>query len=178
MFDAEISMHSGSSAGIGFADPGRDAQITVFLNRQRFEFGIEQMLKAGHGREAVLYLAVRHADGSAAAVSHRTLSLVANTLRAGMRSGAVAYLGEARFAVLLQGTDEWQAAAYARVAVDIVNGMRLPSGERTLPIKACVGGVLAGHDRDGARLLALAEAAADMAWDKPGSKLHLLHAPQ
>ena len=178
MFDANISMVPGRSAGIGFAEPGRDVQITVFLNRQRFEYGIEEMLKAERGRQAVLYLVLRHADGSAADVSHRSLNLVGNTLRAGMRSGAVAYLGEARFAVLLQDTDEWQAAAYARVAVEIVNGMRVPAGEGALPIKACVGGVLAGHNRDGAYLLKLAETATELAWEKPGSKLHLLHAPE
>ncbi len=176
MFDAAISIAPGSSAGTGVADPGRDAQITVFLNRQRFEYGIEAMLQAGRSRQAVLHLAVRHEDGSAATVSRRTLNFVANTLRAGMRVGAVAYLGEARFAVLLQDTDEWQAAAYARVAVDVVNGMRLAAGERALPLKACVGGVLTGYERDGQRLLVLAEAATELAWAKPGSKLHLLHA--
>jgi len=178
MFDAATSLDPRSSAAAGSMHAGKDAHITVFLNRQRFELGIEAMLKAGRGQQAVLHLAVRHEDGSAATVSHRTLNLVGNTLRAGMRSGAVAYLGEARFAVLLQETDEWQAAAYARVAVDIVNGMPLPAGEGPQPIKACVGGVLAGQSRDGEQLLALAGAATDVAWSKPGSKLHLLHAPQ
>lgn len=178
MFDTSISTEPGLGGHSAPADPGRDAQITVFLNRQRFELGIEAMLKADRGRQAVLYLAVRHEDGSAATLSHRILNRVGNTLRAGMRSGAVAYLGEARFAVLLQETDEWQAAAYARVAVDIVNGVRIPTGEPAQTIKACVGGVLAGHNRDGAYLLKLAEVATDLAWEKPGSKLHLLHAPE
>lgn len=159
-------------------DAGRDAQITVFLNRQRFEYGIETMLKADHGQQAVLHLALRHEDGSKPAVSHWILNLAGNTLRAGMRSGAVAYLGEAHFAVLLQDTDAWQAAAYARVAVEIINAMPMPLGERARPIKACIGGILAGHNHDGEYLLRLAEAATDRAWDKPGSKLHLLHAPE
>lgn len=178
MFDVDTHIGLAGGASPTAADRGKDAQITVFPNRQRFEYGIEAMLKADHGQQAVLHLALRHEDGSQAAVSHWILNLAGNTLRAGMRSGALAYLGEARFAVLLQDTDAWQAAAYARVAVDIINGMPMPSAERARPIKACIGGILAGHNRDGEYLLRLAEAATAHAWEKPGCKLHLLHAPE
>ena len=177
MFDSHIDLVSTGGRPDRAAE-GRDAQITVFLNRQRFEFGITEMLKAGDGQHAMLHLAVRRADGSSAAISHRALSMVGNTLRAGMRSGAVAYLGDAQFAVLLQDTDAWQAAAYARVAVDIVNGMRLPSGGEALAIQGCIGGILTGHCRDAEYLLARAVEAGDLAWEKPGCKVHLLHAPE
>ena len=178
MFDIDTNIGPAVGALPMAMGEGRDAQVTVFLNRQRFEYGIEAMLKADHGQQAVLHLALRHEDGSQAAVSPWILNLAGNTLRAGMRSGALAYLGEARFAVLLQDTDAWQAAAYARVAVDIINGMPMPPSERTRPIKACIGGILAGHNRDGEYLLSLAEAATAQAWGKPGCKLHLLHAPE
>lgn len=178
MFDIDTNIGPAVGTLPMATEAGRDAQITVFLNRQRFEYGIEAMLNASHGQQAVLHLALRHEDGSTADVSPWVLNLAANTLRAGMRSGAVAYLGEARFAVLLQDTDAWQAAAYARVAVDIINGMPMPPAERGRPIKACIGGILAGHNRDGEYLLRLAEAATDHAWEKPGCKLHLLHAPE
>lgn len=175
MLDSQIGTDTGCRLGRTAADMGTEAQITVFLNRQRFEYGIEAMLKTGRRQQAVLHLAVRNADGSKAVLSHRALNLVGSTLRAGMRAGAVAYLGEAQFAVLLQDTDAWQAAAYARVAVDIVNSMQ--PGQDAQPVKACVGGILTGFDRDGEQLLKFAEAATDMAWEKPGAKLHLLHAP-
>ncbi len=178
MFDVDTHIGLAGGARPIATDGGRDAQITVFLNRQRFEYGIEAMLNADHGQQAVLLLALRHEDGSKAAVSQWILNLVGNTLRAGMRAGAVAYLGEARFAVLLQDTDAWQAAAYGRVAIDIVNSMRTPQSEQARSIKACIGGILAGHNRDGEYLLRLAEGATDHAWEKPGCKLHLLHAPE
>ena len=178
MFDIDSNIGPAVSVRAIAADAGKDAQITVFPSRQRFEYGIEAMLKADRGQQAVLLLALRHEDGSQAAVSHWILNLAGNTLRAGMRSGALAYLGEARFAVLLQDTDAWQAAAYARVAVDIINGMPMPPAGRGCPIQACIGGILAGHNRDGEYLLRLAEAATDHAWEKPGCKLHLLHAPE
>jgi len=178
MFDIQIDTETSSGGREGRQPEGRDAQVTVFLNRQRFEFGISEMLKAGGGQHAVLHMVVRRADGASAAISHRTLNMVANTLRAGIRSGAVAYLGDAEFAVLLKDTDSWQAAAYARVAVDIVNSMKLTSHEKPLVIVGCMGGILAGHSRDGEYLLGLATAASETAWEKPGCKVHLLHAPE
>ena len=177
MFDGQIDMEPGSGREAR-RNKGRDAQIIVFPNRQRFESGIGEMLKSGSGQRAVLHMVVRRADGTSAAVSHRALNMVANTLRAGIRAGAVAYLGGTEFAVLLQDTDSWQAAAYARVAVEIVNGMKLASGGKSLAVVGCMGGILAGHSRDGGYLLRLAEAATDLAWEKPGCKVHLLHAPE
>ena len=178
MFDSHIDIDSTGGGRQARQSRGKDAQITVFPNRQRFEFGIGEMLKVGSGQHAVLHMAVRRKDGAAAAVSHRALNIGANTLRAGIQGGAVAYLGHAEFAVLLQDTDAWQAAAYARVAVDIVNGMKLPSGGGSLAVVGCMGGILCGHCRDGAYLLGLAVAAGDAAWEKPGCKVHLLHAPE
>src|SRR5690242_7040923 len=90
MFDIDTDIGPARGAPPVTVDEGRDAQITVFLNRQRFEYGIEAMLKAERGQQAVLLLALRHEDGSKAAVNHWILNLVGNTLRAGMRSGAVA----------------------------------------------------------------------------------------
>jgi len=177
MFDAYMSAEHSHGGLAAMADKGRDAQITVFLNRQRFEYGIGEMLKKAQGQHAVLHMRLRGEGGSAATISHRSLNLVGSTLRAGLSTGAVAYLGGAEFAVLLQDTDAWRAAAYARVAVDIANSMQPASGDGQA-VKACIGGVLTGHNHDGEYLLELAAAASEQAWEKPGCKLHLLHTPE
>jgi len=154
-----------------------DAQVTVFLNRQRFEYGISSLLKSNPGQHAVLHLELCGESGAPLEVGHRILSLAANTLRAGLRAGAVAHLGGSEFAVLLQDTDAWQAAAYARVAADIVNGFRVPVEGTMQPLQACIGGVLTGDCCDGEELLRQAQIAGELAWAKPGRKLHILPAP-
>jgi len=174
MFDSHIDL--ASTARPDHAARGMDAPVTVFLNRQWFEYGVSKLLKAATGQSAVLYMTVRGAGSPA--VNRRILGLVGNTLRAGIRSGAVAYLGNAAFAVLLQDTDAWQAAAYARVALDVVGGFTTSQGGEVTLVRACIGGILAGHCRDGEYLLARAVEAGELAWEKPGSKVHLLHAPE
>lgn len=173
MFDsyASTAIDSSRNSQVGH---GAHPQLTVFLNRQRFEHGIGSLLKAHPGQHAVLHLELCDQDGVPLELGRPMLSRVAHTLRAGIRAGAVAHLGGAEFAVLLQDTDAWQAAAYARVAADIVNGFRTPQDEE-VP-QACIGGVLAGTCCDGAELLQQAQSAGELAWAKPGRKLHILQA--
>ena len=104
------------------------------------------------------------------------LNLVGNTLRVCMRGGAVAYLGDAEFAVLLQDTDARDTESYARTVITITSGFRVLWEGEMLSAQARIGGVMAGSTQDGAALLAAAMAAGKTAAVKPGAKLHLLRA--
>jgi GGDEF domain-containing protein len=154
-----------------------DAPITVFPNRRRFETGIGWMLRAGAGDCAVLHLALRSGDSGRAGVNPRVLNLAGNTLRAGMRAGALAYLGDAEFAVLLKDSDARQAAGYARAVAEIICGFKVACEGGMLPVRARIGGVMAGDCRDGVTLLDWAVMAGDVARGKPGCQVHLLYRP-
>ncbi|HEX2668193.1 MAG TPA: GGDEF domain-containing protein [Gammaproteobacteria bacterium] len=149
------------------------APITVFPNRRRFEAGVAGLLE----REecAVLHVAIQGDPAGDGVVSLRMLNLVGNTLRACMRGGAVAYLGDAEFAVLLSDTDARQAATYARTVATIVASFHVMWGGEMHSAHARIGGVMAEGCADGAVLLADAMAASELARDKAGSKVHLMH---
>lgn len=175
MFDSYIS--TGADGRLFCAARGLYAPTRVFLSRHRFEEGIGSMLGKEQGESAVLHVAVRGGDGATGSVCRRMLNLIGNTLRICMRGGAVAYLGDAEFAVLLQDTDGRDVAAYGRTVITIVAGFRVMWDGEMLSAQARVGGILAGHSRDGAALLAQAAAAGKLAQAKSAPQLHLLREP-
>lgn len=174
MFDAYIGMDPASSHSQEIR--GRDAQITVFPTRDRFETGVSRMLKTEGGECAVLHMTVRSDTVCTGALSRKVLNLAGNALRAEMHAGAVVYLGDAEYAVFLQDTDAREAAAYAQAVTALVSGFKLQWEDEELSFKACIGGVLADDCQDGVALLELAEATRAMAWGKPGCKVHMTHA--
>lgn len=175
MFDSYIS--SGEEGRLFCATRGLYAPTRVFLSRRRFEEGIGSLLESEQGESAVLHVAVRGGDGATGSVCRRMLNLVGNTLRVCMRGGAVVYLGDAEFAVLLQDTDGRDVAAYGRTVITIVSGFRVMWEGEMLSAQARIGGIFAGHGRDGAALLAQAMAAGKLAQAKAAPQLHLLRAP-
>ncbi len=173
MFDSYISTQDGDR--LFCASRGLYAPTRVFLTRRRFETGIVSMLDARESGEcAVLHVAVRGDDASTGCVTRRMLNLVGNTLRVCMRGGAVAYLGDAEFAVLLQDTDARDAASYAHTAITITSGFRVLWQGEMLSAHACIGGTMVGSQRDGAALLAAAVDAGKIAAGKWGCRLHFL----
>lgn len=175
MFDSYISVDEGGNAS-RLGTGGKDAPITVFVNRAGFERGVSGMLSKGMGEGAVLHLSLHGEDGHTGSVSRRMLTLVGNSLRAAMRRGAAVYLGNAEFALFLHGTDAREAAAYARTVIQIIASLRVTWEHELLSAHACVGGVVAGDVQDGAALLEQAMAAGELAQGKQGCKLHMLHA--
>lgn len=170
MFDSHIS--TGQDGRLFCGSGGLYRPTRVFPTRQRFEAGIGVLLDSVDAGEcAVLYVAVQ---GAATPVCRRMLNLAGNTLRVCMRGGAVAYLGEAQFAVLLEDTDAADAESYCRTVITIVSGFRTLSRGEMLSAEACIGGVLAGHSRDGAALLSDAQAAVKPARTWPVPKFHLV----
>lgn len=153
------------------------ARITVLPNRRRFEASVSRILEhhcAGSRGSAMLHVTVQSFSGTGA-VSMRLLNLTGVTLRAGMREGEVAYLGDAEFAVLLHDTDAREAALYARTMVSVIGNFKVEWHDEMLSISACVGGVMTDDCVDGAALLCQASAASDLAQHKPGCKVHLTH---
>lgn len=155
----------------------RDSQVTVFPSRQRFEAGVTRVLSHDNGPQAcaVLHVAL-HGSGGTGSVSLRMVNLVGNTLRAGVRRGCLAYLGDAEFAVLLQDTDAREAAVYARTVASIIETLRTHWDGEVLTVNASVGGVMAGDGQHGRELLQQASDAGKLAELKPGCRVHLQHA--
>jgi GGDEF domain-containing protein len=158
------------------AEARRDTQITVFPGRRRFEAAASRVLSRHIGSEdcAMLHIALRGSSGTGS-VSLRMLNLVGNALRAGMRSGCVAYLGDAEFAVLLQDTDAREATVYARTMAAVIANFRVLWEGEMLTVSASIGGVVADGCQDGAALLDQAVSASDMAQHKPRCKVHMTH---
>jgi GGDEF domain-containing protein len=153
-----------------------DPCIIVFPTRRAFATGISPILER-RSACAVLYLTLLSDGKNTKALSPRLLNLVANTLRAAMRTGAGAYLGGGEFAILLQGTDAQRAEACARVVVSIVSEFKLPRDGKRYPIKACIGGVMAEDRNDGELLLNMAEQACLMARYELGRAVHIVDGP-
>jgi len=178
MFDSYISMDADREAH-GMEAKGQDAPITVFVNRAGFERGISRMLMRGAGECAVLHLTLRSKDVHTGCVGRKLLNLVGNTLRAAMRrGGAAVYLGNAEFALFLRGASAYEAAAYARTVIQLIDGFRATWEHEESSIHAAVGGVMAGDDVDGAALLEQAVAAGEFARGKLGCKMHVLYAQE
>ena len=154
-----------------------DEPVTVFLCRRHFEAGVGRILAKDARRCAVLHMTLRGGDTGTGSISRRTLNLAANALRAGVRSGALVYLGDAEFAVLLQDTDAREAVAYARAVTAIVSGFKVMWEDELLPLQACMGGVTSEGCTDAAALLERAMEASELAKGKPGCKVHLMQQP-
>lgn len=171
MFDSYASRASHESA---LALCGPDVPTRVFLNRHHFERGIVGLLQSEPLACAVLHVTLTGEDGSVGAVCQRTLNVAGNILRACMRGGAAAYLGEGEFAVLLQGTDARGLESYACTVLQMISGLQMSWGNRPQQVQVFVGGTLAGDCLDGAILLAQAISASRQARMEPFSRLHLL----
>ncbi|HEY1772706.1 MAG TPA: diguanylate cyclase [Gammaproteobacteria bacterium] len=155
----------------------QDHHITVLPNRSRFQESVSRILEhhaAGSRGSAVLHVTVQSFSGTGA-VSMRLLNLTGVALRAAMRDGEVAYLGDAEFAVFLHDTDAREAAHYARTVVGMVGSFRVEWQDQMLSVSAHVGGVMADDGVDGTALLEKAIAASEAASHKFGCKVHLTH---
>jgi len=151
-----------------------DTQITVFPDRTRFEAAFRGTLSHVHGPCAMLHVVVVGDHGGTGSVSRRMLNLVGSTLRACMRAGEAAYLGDAEFAVLLRDVGARGAAVYGRTVISIVSGFRVMWEGELLSAEARIGGVLFDDSETDTELLALAEQAGRVADGKFGCKLHLI----
>jgi len=177
MSDSHLSMDSTEARSSGVARH-IDAPVTVFPNRRRFEAGVERILRKGCGQCAVVHVTVLTSFPCIGALSRRLLNLVGNVLRAGMRSGAAAYLGNGEFAVLLQDTDVREAAAYARAVGDTLCDFRMAWEGETLYAKSRIGVVIAGECRDGTSLLESAMVASAASRDDSDCRLRIADGPE
>lgn len=177
MFDSYTSMDAGSQANHSDVK-GPDAPVTVFVNRTGFERGIGRMLRkdACAGEGAVLHVRLQEQDAHAGRVGRKLLNLVGNALRAAMRSGAAVYLGNAEFAVFLQGAGAMEAATYARTVIGLIDELWVTWEREALRVHAAVGGVVAAGAEDGWALLEQAIATSEAARSKLGCKMHILYA--
>jgi len=155
-----------------------DTQITVFPDRARFEAALRSTLGRVHGECAMLHITVLCNHTGKVSGSRRMLNLVGSTLRACMRAGEVAYLGQGTFAVLLRGVDTREAADYSRMVNNIVAGFRVIWEGELLSAEARIGGVMFKDGETNTELLAIAERAGYMAAAKFGCKVHLLQDAQ
>jgi GGDEF domain-containing protein len=155
-----------------------DTHITVFPDRAHFEAALRSMLAQTHGECAMLHIAVLCNRTGKISVCRRMLNLVGSTLRACMRTGEVAYLGQGEFAVLLRGVDSRETANYARTVNNIVAGFRVMWEGEMLSAEARIGGVMFKDGETNTDLLSIAEQAGYMAAAKFGCKVHLLQEAQ
>ena len=151
-----------------------DTHITVFPDRAHFEAALRSTLSHAHGECAMLHITVLCNHTGKVSGSRRMLNLVGSTLRACMRAGEVAYLGQGEFAVLLRGVDSREAANYARSVNNIVAGFRVMWEGELLSAEARIGGVMFKDGETNTELLAIAQRAGYMAAAKFGCKVHLL----
>ena len=159
----------------------RQDMLAIFNGRASFEDGVSQLIgAASHSASecAVLYVALDGAALEDAAANRKTLGLIANMLRARVKSGALAYLGGGRFGVLLQGVSGRDAVAFCRDALSVLDGIRLHWQGEVLTVQAWIGGTMAEIHHDGMTLLEEAEHASCVAHAKLGRKLHMVHERQ
>lgn len=156
----------------------RQDTVAIFNGRASFEAGVSRLIAATPhtaGECAVLHVALSGAALEDAGANRKTLGLIANILRARVKSGALAYLGEGRFAVLLQGVSGRDAVAFCRDALSVLDGIRLHWQGEVLTVETWIGGTMAEIHRDGMTLLEEAEHASYAAHAKFGRKLHMVH---
>jgi len=151
-----------------------DTCITVYPDRAHFEAALRSTLAHAHGECAMLHVTVLSNRSGRASACRRMLNLVGSTLRACMRAGEVAYLGQGEFAVLLRGVDPSEAATYARSVNNIVAGFRVMWEGELLSAEARIGGVMIKDGETNTGLLTIAQQAGYMAAAKFGCKVHLL----
>lgn len=161
--------------------PRATTPAAVFNGRAGFEAGATRLMESGSHAAAecaVLYLSLAGAALEDPAANRKTLGLAANILRARVKAGALGYLGEGRFAVLLQGVSGRDAVAFCRDVLSVLEGIRLHWQGEVLTVQAWIGGTMAEIHHDGMTLLEAAEHASDAALAKHGHKLHMVHEQQ
>jgi hypothetical protein len=158
--------------------PRQHAPAEIFHGRSSFESGVTRLIGSGTfpaAECAVLQVGLSGQPQADPAAGRKLLSLVANILRARVKSGALAYLGDSRFAVLLQGVSGRDAVAYCREVLSVLDGIRLQWQGEVLTVESWIGGVMVETHHDGLTLLEEAEHAAHAAQHKLGRKLHMVH---
>ena len=154
-----------------------DPRIIVYPNRARFEAALSSTLSHAHGRCAMLHVVVLGDHAGTGSISRRMLNLVGGTLRACLRAGDLAYLGDAEFAVLMRGVGERETVTYAHTVSTIVSSLRVMWEGELLGAEVLIGGILFDDGEMDAGLLSLAQQAGGVAAAKLGCKLHLIRAP-
>jgi GGDEF domain-containing protein len=176
-----ISMRADTpSATLHHGDATVDVPVHVFLDRSRFEAGVSRMLRSTSVNAedcAIFYIITRSSDTDLddADASHNMLNLIGNILRSRVHAGALAYLGNGKFAVMLEDVSARDAVAYARSVFSVLSDIRMQWGGRVLTIDAHIGGAMTEGRQDGESLLELAQLASDVARTQLGYKVHMVH---
>jgi GGDEF domain-containing protein len=155
-----------------------EAEVTIFMGRAGFESGVTRLLDsaaAAAGECAVLYVGLAGPALSDPEAARKTLRIVAEILRARVKAGALAYLGEGRFSVLLRGVSGRDAVHYCREVLSVFDEIRLQWQGEVLRVDSWIGGAMVEAHHDGLTLLEAAEHAAAAALRKPGRHLHMTH---
>jgi GGDEF domain-containing protein len=152
--------------------------VTIFMGRAAFESGVTRLLDsaaATAGGCAVLYVGLAGPALSDPDAARKALRLTAEILRARVKAGALAYLGDGRFAVLLRRVSGRDAVHYCREVLAVFDEIRLQWQGEILTVESWIGGAMVEAHHDGLTLLEAAEHAAAVARAKPGRHLHMLH---
>jgi GGDEF domain-containing protein len=158
--------------------PVPEAEVTIFMGRAGFESGVTRLLDsaaATAGECAVLYVGLAGPALSDPDAARKTLRLAAEILRTRVKAGALAYLGENRFAVLLRQVSGRDAVHYCREVLAVFDEIRLQWQGQVLTVDSWAGGAMVEAHHDGLTLLEAAEHGAVTAMHKPGRKLHMVH---
>lgn len=153
-------------------------EVTIFMGRAGFESGVTRLLDsdgAATGGSAVLYVGLAGPALSDPDAARKTLRLVAEILRTRVKAGALAYLGEGRFAVLLRRVSGRDAVHYCRQVLSVFDEIRLQWQGEVLTVESWIGGAMVEAHHDGLTLLEAAEHAAGTARTKLGRPLHMIH---
>jgi len=152
------------------------AEVTIFMGRAGFESGVTRLLdSATSGECAVLYVGLAGPALSDPDAARKTLALAAEMLRTRVKAGALAYLGDGRFAVLLRRVSGRDAVQYCRDVISVFDDIRLQWQGEILTVDSWIGGAMVEAHHDGLTLLEAAEHAAGIARTKLGRPLHMVH---
>jgi hypothetical protein len=160
------------------AAPSVAEEVTIFMGRAGFESGATRLLDStatATGGSAVLYVGLAGPALSDPDAARKTLRLAAEILRARVKAGALAYLGEGRFAVLLRRVSGRDAVHYCREVLAVFDEIRLHWQGEVLTVDSWIGGAMVEAHHDGLTLLEAAEHAAGTASTKSGRPLHMVH---
>lgn len=158
--------------------PSVEADVAIFMGRTSFESGATRLLDsaaAQAGGCAVLYVGLAGPALADPDAARKTLRLAAEILRTRVKAGALAYLGDGRFAVLLRRVSGRDAVHYCRQVLSVFDDIRLQWQGEVLTVESWIGGAMVEAHHDGLTLLEAAEHAAGTARAKPGRQLHMIH---
>ena len=158
------------------ATPSAETEVAIFMGRAGFESGVTRLLdSAAAGECAVLYVGLAGPALADPDAARKTLRLAAEILRTRVKAGALAYLGEGRFAVLLRRVSGRDAVHYCREVLSVFDDIRLQWQGEVLTVESWIGGAMVEAHHDGLTLLEAAEHAAGAALHKHGRQLHMVH---